>query len=287
VAQHVAVCAQGTGVSMWDTTPPQPAAVAKLFNNNIFFQPLGNWPAAPFPMGPSVRQGVDECVRLTNNVYRPGNGVGSTLIMLGYSQGAIVVSHFIRDEVLSPSGRCHGRVNDIVGVATWGNPCRLPGFASGNQFAGWPMPTNLDGVMTGGIAGRDDLMQANVAAPSRDRRHYWGDFVNTLAGPNNRDLYADCPVGANPWTAEAGPGAIETQIYNIVQGHVGQGIFGIVLDVVRVFGTFGLGLIPIIEAIINGGLFLQAGPNAAHYTYPIQPIADFINLVASETPPRP
>lgn len=49
--------------------------------------------------------------------------------------------------------------------------------------------------------------------------------------------------------------------------------------------TAGLELIPIIEAIINGGLFVQAGPDAAHYTYDIVPITNFVALAGSETPP--
>jgi len=62
-------------------------------------------------------------------------------------------------------------------------------------------------------------------------RHFWGDFVNTIGVGN--DLYADAPIGPNPWTAEAGPGVIETQIYNIVQNATSSNIFAILRDALK------------------------------------------------------
>src|SRR6185503_8841984 len=167
----------GTGVDMWNATPPQPAAVIPLLNPALcWWQPVGNYPADVFPMGSSVQAGVDELVNLFNNTHPSGS-----TILMGYSQGAIVVSHFIRDEVLKAGGRCFGQANRIVAVATWGNPCRLPGFASGNQFSGWPMPTQLDGALTGGIAGPDCLTAADVAPHLNTRvTHFWGEWVNTI-----------------------------------------------------------------------------------------------------------
>jgi len=290
VAQHVVMTVSGTGTNMWDQTPPQPAAVANGLpgvatgnSGPFFWQPVGNYPAAYFPMGPSVEDGVQELIRLVNDVYPPGNPVGQGIILLGYSQGAIVVSHFMRDHVVNPLGQCHNRWPDIVAVATWGNPCRGPGFASGNDFAGWPDPADVDGVVTGGIAGPDDLMPPVYVPVSKTVRHYWGEFVNTIG--NGNDIYADCPVGTNPWTGEAPTGVVETNIYNIVQNVTPADIFQIILEVVGVIATFGLELIPIIEAIINGGLFLQAGPDAPHYTYDIGPITNFVALAGSETQP--
>ena len=290
MAQHVVMTVSGTGVDMWDQTPPQPAAVANALpgvaNGNsgpFFWQPVGNYPAAAFPMGPSVEDGVQELIRLVNDTYPPGNPVGQGIILLGYSQGAIVVSHFMRDHVVNPSGECHDRWPDIVAVATWGNPCRTPGYASGNDFAGWPDPAEVDGQVTGGIAGPDDLEPSVYVPVSKTVTHYWGEFVNTIGDGN--DLYADCPVGSNPWTAETATGVVETNIFNIVQNVTGPDITQIIIEVVSVLGTAGLELIPIIEAIVNGGLFLQAGPDAAHYTYDIVPITNFIALAGSETQP--
>jgi len=288
--KHIVFTVSGTGTNMWDQTSPQPALVANLLpgvstgnSGPYFWQPVGNYPAAPFPMGPSVQKGVNELVRLINQVYPRGNAVGSGIILLGYSQGAIVVSHFMRDQVVNPNGQCHSRYGDIVAVATWGNPCRGPGFASGNQFAGWPMPTKLDGVVTGGIAGPDDLKPAAYAPASPSLTHYWGEFVNTIG--NGRDIYCDCPVGTNPWTAEAQVGKVETNIYNIVQKVTVADIWQILREIISVVGSLGLALIPIIEAIVNGGLFFQAGPTAAHYTYDVGPIFSFVNLAGTQTAP--
>lgn len=203
MAQHMVMTVSGTGTNMWDQTPPQPAAVANILpgvasgnSGPYYWQPVGNYPATPFPMALSAEDGVQELIRLVNDVYPPGNPVGEGIVLLGYSQGAIVVSHFMTDQVVSPNGRCHARWPDIVAVATWGNPYRTPGFASGNDFAGWPDPGEVDGVVTGGIAGPDDLMPPVYVPVSRTVKHHWGEFVNTIG--NGNDIYADCPVGSYP-----------------------------------------------------------------------------------------
>jgi hypothetical protein len=162
-------------------------------------------------------------------------------------------------------------------------PAEPLGFASGNDFAGWPDPGKVDGVVTGGIAGPDDLRPSVYVPVSKTVKHYWGEFVNTIG--NGNDIYAGCPVGSNPWTAEAPTGVVETNIHDIVQNVTVADIFQIILEVVGVIATAGLELIPIIEAIINGGLFLQAGPGAAHYTYGIVPITNFVALAGAETQP--
>ena len=148
------------------------------------------------------------------------------------------------------------------------------------------MPANVDGVVTGGISGPACMMQADVASHLLTPvTHFWGDFVNTIGDGN--DIYADAPVGPNPWTAEAGPGVIETQIYNIVQNATSPNIFAILRDAVKLVNptTSVEEIISITEAIVNGGMFLAAGPDAAHYTYDTTPIYNFITLAGQETPP--
>jgi hypothetical protein len=301
MAQHIVITASGTGVGMWDTTPPQPAAVATALDQTLcFWQPLGNYPASVTnpQMGQSVQDGVNEIVRLINVVYPPGNSRGTSFILLGYSQGAIVVSHFIRDELLSATGRCYGRAGDLVAVGVWGNPCRLPGWASGNEYAGWPTPADIDGVVTGGIAGPDCLQPQHVVPHlATEVTHFWGEWVNTIGDGN--DLYADAPVGppsgsptgldistsGPPWVNEPPAGTYETQIYNIVQ-QWWPNVIAIAKDIFKLFGPdLFEELMGIAEAIINGGMFAAAGPNASHYTYDITPIINFIGQAAAETPP--
>lgn len=282
--RHVVLTVQGTGVDMWNAAPPQPAAVAQALDPNVYFwQPVGNYPASVTnpQMGESVQDGVNELVRLVNEVYPPGNPTGSTFVLLGYSQGAIVVSHFMRDHVVNPKGDCHARYGDIVAVCTWGNPCRMPGFASGNDFAGWPDPADVDGFVTGGISGPDNLAAADLLPASTTVGHYWGEFVNTLGQAT--DIYADCPQG--------GPGVYETQVYNVVQKANLNNIWAFIVDIQRLALSLGSAALftqlwSLAEAIINGGLFLAAGPNAAHYTYDVTPIINFVNVAGGETAPR-
>jgi hypothetical protein len=262
---------QGTGVDMWTGFPAQVArATQNAYPKVFYWQPVGNWPASAYPMGPSVDAGVAEGQRLIQEVHTTGG-----LIPIGYSQGAICASHWWRDVVLN--GPCQNRINDVIAAVTWGNPCRSPGIANGNAFAGWPMPAAVDGVVTGGIAGPDDLTPAQTPA-------FWYDFVNTIAGPNNNDLYTDAPTGTNPWTAEAGPGLIETQIYNIVQQATAPDIFAIISDALKVVdpATSVTEVLSIVEAIINGGLFAAQGGNAAHYTYDIAPAIAYLQQIGAK-----
>ena len=266
---------------MWNDAWPQPAAVAKALDpNRYFWQPLGNYPATVVnpQMGASVQMGVQEMIRLVTQVFPKGNPVGDGIVLLGYSQGALVVDIFMRDHVVNPAGECHDRYEDIVCVAVWGNPMRVPNFASGNEFAGWPLPAPVDGLPTGGIAGTGNLSMADVRPYSKTVRHYWGDFVNTIGQGN--DLYADCPQG--------GPGVYEEQVYNLVQNADLTNFWAFVADLMQLATSMGAQfqmIWNIAEAIINGVLFLGAGANASHYTYDLTPIINFVNVCGQETPP--
>ena len=118
------------------------------------------------------------------------------LIPIGYSQGAICASPFWRDWAI-----VNNQQSRIVAVLAWGNPCRSRGHAKGNAYAGWGMPGERDGVVTGGISGPDCLLPSQT--PSN-----WLDFV--WLGSGATELYTNAPVGLNPWTAEAPAGLDET-----------------------------------------------------------------------------
>jgi hypothetical protein len=272
---------------MWDTTNPQPAGVAQAlaatFPDLFYWQPVGNYPAATFPMGPSVQDAVDSLTQLATGNPTGGSTGGpsfpqNSLMLLGYSQGAIAVCNFLR-QVAWPNPPIASR---IAAVAVWGNPNRLPGFASGNDFAGWPEPKQVDGVVTGGISGPACMTAADVKPHlAAQVTHFFGDWVNTVGQGN--DLYADCPVGTNPWTAEAAPGQLETLIYNIVQNASVSNLFQIVLEVMKLVQAPIAQIIAIVEAILNGGMFLSAGANAAHYTYDTSSIYNFLALCGHQT----
>jgi hypothetical protein len=305
MSHHIVFTVSGTGIDMWDTTTPQPALVGSSLQTNLpdtyLWQPVGDYPAATFPMGPSVLDGINSLIYMTTGVPVEGSNTTvpgpvyteNSFILLGYSQGAIVVCAFVqwcfannREDILQR----------LVAVGVWGNPCRLPGFASGNEFAGWPLPGTVDGYITGGISGpgtanlpagagvmTPDQVQPQLETPVT---HYWGDFVNTIGdGP---DLYADCPTGPSPVTldGEAIPGSAETLIYEIIQGIGTEDLPELELQLTRLFGMEAVPeMIGIAEAIITGGLFFIKGMNASHFTYDTVPIYNFIALAGSQTAP--
>jgi hypothetical protein len=286
--RHILLTVSGTGTNMWDTTNPQPAGVAQAlaaaFPDLFYWQPVGNYPASVFPMGPSAQDGVDSLTQLSTGTPTGLSVAGpsyqdNSLVLLGYSQGAISVCNFLR-QVAWPNPQI---ANRIVAVAVWGNPCRLPGFASGNEFAGWPLPGPVDGVTSGGISGPACMTAADVAPHLLTPvTHFFGDFVNTVGV--GKDLYADAPWW-NGNTATAGPGMFETQIYDIVQNASAANLFAIVLDVLKLVSAPIPTIISITEAILNGGMFAAAGQNAAHFTYNTAPIFNFLALAGHQTAP--
>jgi hypothetical protein len=285
MSHHIVFSVAGTGSDLFNTAAPQPAAVGSQLeadHPDLFkWQPVGDYPAATFPMGPSVTQGVQSLIYLITGETYPGFQVtpgptyrGNSIMLLGYSQGAMVVCQFVqwcyqfnRMDILSR----------LVAVAVWGNPQRLAGWASGNQFAGWPMPGKIDGSVTGGIAqgvnadGPVNMtlsqMRPRLATPVT---HFWCDLVNTnSADTGATELYANCPQG--------GAGAVEQTIFNIVQAFT-------LADAMAFLGNF-VQPVADVEAIINGFEFLGAGGNADHYTYDTAPAYNFLSLAGRATPP--
>ena len=258
---------QGTGVDMFDTDSPQPYGAAQYVAKacpNVVVQPIGNYPASVTnpPMGASAQMGVDEAVRQVNTVHTVG-----PIIPFGYSQGGICASHFWRDEVLNPQGRCHNRLPDVIAAATFGNPCRSPGVANGNANCGWGMPAKQFGAVTGGISGPDCLKPNEVPA-------FWYDYVWLGTDGGATELYTNAPVGDNPWTAEAPAGHVGTLVYNAVQKQD-------FLNVVEVAEAL---LMPVgmIEEIYNGIMFLVAQAAADHYDYNWLPAIEYLTGVCQK-----
>lgn len=285
MSRHVVLTVAGTGSDMWNTASPQPAGIgsslAAAQPDRYLWQPVGDYPAATFPMGPSVTAGVQSLIYLTTGETYPGFSVtpGQTygensLVLIGYSQGAMVVVQFIqwcyqfnRMDILSR----------IVTVAVLGNPQRLEGFASGNEFAGWPLPGTTDGAATGGIAQASnsngptnitiEQMQPQLPTPVT---HFWGDFVNTDdADDGATELYANAP--------QNGVGTVEQSIFNLVQNFDLATAWGLAQDLGHPLND--------ILAIFNGFLFLAAQGAADHYTYDTTPIYNFVALAGSQTEP--
>lgn len=113
----VLLTAQGTGVDMWTGYP---ADIARQLESEhlVRWQPIGDWPAATFPMGPSTDAGVRSGVGLINALP-----AGTPIELLGYSQGGNVVS-LILDEFRRAGGALKSREHDLIAGATFGNPMR-------------------------------------------------------------------------------------------------------------------------------------------------------------------
>lgn len=285
MSRHIVLTVSGTGTNMWDTTSPQPALVGQTLQQNhpdrYLWQPVGDYPAATFPMGPSVTQGVQSLIYLTTGETYAGFNVtpgqtyaDNSLELLGYSQGAMVVCQFIqwcwqfsRYDILKR----------IVSVAVWGNPQRLEGWASGNEFAGWPTPGDTDSSVTGGIAqGTNSNGPVNMTLQQMQPQletpvtHYWGDFVNTnTSDDGGTELYANAP--------QNGAGSVEQTIFNVVQNFTLEDGLAVLEDIAEPWND--------VLAILNGFKFLIAQGNADHYTYDTEPIYNFLALAGSQTEP--
>lgn len=198
-----------------------------------------NYPAALYPMAWSVQAGRETLVGAIRSAPGP-------IVLCGYSQGAIVTGVVWAQDILAPGGVLHNRLGDVLAVFNFGDPLRCPGIANGNLLAGIPLPIDLDGVVTGGIAGPADLTPAQTPALF---------YSFALDG----DLYASAPVGPDPWTAEAPVGRVETSIYDVVQQATAIDVAAIAADL--------LCPVALVEAIINGLTFAAAGANAPHFRY--------------------
>jgi Cutinase len=285
MSRHILLTVAGTAATMFDTTSPQPALVGSTLATNFpetyFWQPVGDYPAATFPMQPSVNDGVNSLIYLTTGEIVSGASITpgqnypeNSLILLGYSQGALVVCQFVQ---WCWANNRMDILERIVAVAVWGNPQRLQGFASGNEFAGWPLPGDVDGVPTCGIAqtvnanGPSNMtmaqMQPQIKTPVT---HYWGDFVNTNTPDlGATELYANAPSGD--------VGLVEQSIFNAVENLDGATAVGVLEQLEH---PLAIG-----EAIINGFKFLGAEGNADHYTYDTTPMYNFLALAGSQTAP--
>lgn len=216
------------------------------------------YPAKTTPMWPSLQTGRAnlgaELVSYANDYYR-ANGTYDGMVIIGsaWSQGVMAWWQCFVNDILPESGALHYLLPYIWRLYFFGDPFRCPGIAHGNELMGQPLPPNVDGVVTGGIAGplNYTVDQANLRAP--DGRYLIYSFVNA------NDLYADAPCGPNPWTSEPSVGEVEYLFFKIVMYERWQ-------DYLRLAELLGK---PIgdIEALVNTIAFFGAGQNAGHYQY--------------------
>ncbi|AIM50364.1 lysin B [Mycobacterium phage Omnicron] len=132
MSEPMLLTAQGTGVDMY-TGYPHDLGVILRDEGLVELQPIGKYPARMFPMGPSVKIGVDEGVDLVLKAEaRPAREVPDGYLLCGYSQGAWLVSDLL-DEFRG--GRLKHLRHKLAGGATFGNPRRGLDEAGGRGIA--------------------------------------------------------------------------------------------------------------------------------------------------------
>lgn len=291
--RHVAVSVNGTG----SPDPFGPGFAGELcsqLDDEVWFWAPAGYPAETVNMGASVQTGIDNVVALVLQYHAgapliTGGTASGRIALAGYSQGAMVTDRVWRDECLNPAGRLHARylAGDIIAIVNFGDPLRAPGICNGNVRAGFPIPQPLDGAVTGGIAGPDDLTPEQTPA-----------FL--MSCNNDGDLYGSAPVGATPWVKQTGVGHDETLVFLLLQATNITNLFALgqeavaaiteaVTDPTALIGEslgalLGQGVaveshvIALVQALYNGGLFF-AEAQGPHVSYdPFMPaMVDFVN----------
>lgn len=230
-------------------------ALERVAPGLYYWQPIG-YPAAVYPMRPSVEVGREEVVNQINR--HPGR-----FVLSGYSQGALVTNAVWREDILNPQGRLHHRKDEVLALITYGDPQRCPGIARGNTYAGQPVPKKLNGQTTGGIAGPDNLTAEQTPE-------------NFLSFANNGDLYASSPVGDDPWNTQTTVGRDQTSIYEAVMEFDGKDFIAIASELAQAVTVPMVNLIPLVQAIWNGLAFFGQGTKASHWTYNIAPAVQYL-----------
>ncbi|BBC53814.1 putative lysin B [Mycobacterium phage PP] len=126
--------------------PGLPADTARDVLDIYTWQPIGNYPAAAFPMWDSIMAGAGEL--RTQIASKPGE-----INLAGYSQGAVVVGQVLKHDIMSPSGSLHHRLGDVRKVVLWGNPMRQQGIAHSDEWVHPVAPPNTMGILEDRLEG--------------------------------------------------------------------------------------------------------------------------------------
>lgn len=245
---------QGAGVDMY--TGYQ-ADTARALADIAEWQPIGNYPAAAFPMQDSVNQGIAE-LRLQIRRWAQLHP-GIKMILIGYSEGSLVTGSVWKNDIVNPNGILHDLylAGFFIAGVTWGFPMREQGKANGNVYAGQPIP---DGQ---GIV--DDRMT--------NTPDFWYDFAHGANGPQGRDIYTDEGTGDT--------GLIESAIWHIVASvdFFSQGAI-VPLLITELQKPLAV-ILPAFEAIIQAGMFFIVNGLTPHTNYDIQPAINLLRGIIS------
>jgi hypothetical protein len=227
----------GTGVPWW-VGPDADVARQLESENRVKWQPVG-YPATPVPMWPSIQNGLAELVRLVNLPEYAGRRI----MLIGYSQGAIVTSLFYTQHVRGNPDL----ENRFAGAVTYGNPMR----EKGNAFA--------DGVLPVPPADHSGILDEQIVnTPSN-----WRDYAH------QGDMYADCGFDQN--------GGNKRAICKMIMGHnIFSGPDSIVAQLLELgLNPFGNGL-ALFHSLYDAGMFFVVKKITPHTNYNPWPSCDFL-----------
>ncbi|AIK69047.1 lysin B [Mycobacterium phage Trike] len=130
------------GTGMADPLGPGlPADTARACLDKYTWQPIGNYPAAVWPMWPSIQKGRTE---LRAQIAAKQGEIN----MAGYSQGAVVVGQVLKHDIIDPAGPLHHRLADVRKVVFWGNPMRQQGIQHDDRWIHEIAPADTHGILT-------------------------------------------------------------------------------------------------------------------------------------------
>lgn len=236
-APPVVICAQGTGVNMW-TGPPADIGRGLEARKVAQMQPLGDWPAEPFPMWPSILKGIASAeVQIERWVGQNNRDI----YLVGYSQGAVVMSQAWKYSPVIDKYR-----HRIKKAAMIGNPMREQGVAVWDGVGKIARPSSA-GIMVDRLT---------------DTPSWWREYAH--AG----DIYADCELDDE--------GEFKRAICKIVMGNewwTGQD--NIIEQIAELFGRPLLEVYAMGKAIVDAGLFFGTGTRE-HINYRVVPAIEYL-----------
>lgn len=207
-----------------------PANTAREVLDLYRWQPIGNYPAATFPMWNSIIQGVEELVKQMLEKLDAPDAPDAALA--GYSQGAVVVAYVLKHEVINPKGRLHKFLGRIKKVVFWGNPMRQQGIAA---FDEWIHP--LAAPDTHGIL--DDRLEGLENMPFEVRDYAHDDDMYAAIRDSQKDEYkiaiAKIVMLATGWYS--GENSIFSQLKELGFNPFTEipAMFGAIVDAIKFF----------------------------------------------------
>ena len=240
----------GTGVAD-PLAPGLPADTARAVLDLCDWQPIGNYPAAAFPMWPSITKGQAELQ------YQAGGGDDGRwkdrdIWLAGYSQGAIVVGQFLKHDVMDPNGAYHYLLPRIKKVVFWGNPMRQKGIVAFDQWIHEVADADSHGIL-------DDRLEGLENAPFQVRDYGQRKDIYACNHDTDTDEYkrSICKIIMRATDFWNGPDSIVHQLIELGQRPLQEGI-------------------AMAQAIWQaGGFFTALGINSPH-AYNMYPAIDFL-----------